>query len=335
LNFELEHYDLSHPEKKGKPYLEFWIKDDNERLYPKQRSRGVRWFLSFYLELKATSLEKNGKGKLLLIDEPGLSLHARAQEDVLKVFEDLKDDIQIVYSTHSPHLVNTDKLYRLLAVQRADECDDRSETRVFDVHSFSEVSGDTLSPIFTLLGTQISESNFIKERNNIVLEDNAVFYYINTLFGIFQPERKIYFLPSTGIKNVPLLLNLLLGWKLDFGALFCDNPDTQDVLNNVKEKVFLNNTAEMVRSMKILDGFPGVENLFSTIDFKKYILRKRIGITVSNLEFIESNNLNRIELASSFALHCQNNKITVEDFDDESRQNINKMISLVLSVMKN
>jgi hypothetical protein len=104
LNFELEHYDFSHPDKKGKPYLEFWIKDEHERLYPKQRSRGVRWFLSFFLELKATALENSSRGKILLIDEPGLSLHARAQEDVLKVFEDLKENIQIIYSTHSPHL---------------------------------------------------------------------------------------------------------------------------------------------------------------------------------------------------------------------------------------
>ncbi len=58
LNFELEHYDNSIPEKSGKPYLEFWIKDKQERLYPKQRSRGVRWFLSFYLELKATAIGK-------------------------------------------------------------------------------------------------------------------------------------------------------------------------------------------------------------------------------------------------------------------------------------
>ncbi|MEZ4999702.1 MAG: hypothetical protein R2727_03185 [Bacteroidales bacterium] len=42
--------------KAGKPYLEFWVKDEGERLYPKQRSRGVRWFLSFYLELMAASL---------------------------------------------------------------------------------------------------------------------------------------------------------------------------------------------------------------------------------------------------------------------------------------
>ena len=156
INFELEHYDFSHPVKKGKPYLEFWIKDEHERLYPKQRSRGVRWFLSFYLELKATSLKKSSAHNVLLIDEPGLSLHARAQEDVLKVFEDMKENIQILYSTHSPHLVNISKLYRILAIQRADEYNDKSESLIFDTKSLGNASGDTLSPIYSLIGTRLS-----------------------------------------------------------------------------------------------------------------------------------------------------------------------------------
>ncbi|RPI41157.1 MAG: hypothetical protein EHM46_06805, partial [Bacteroidetes bacterium] len=128
INFELSHYDHTHPEKSGKPYIEFWIKDDRERLYPKQRSRGVRWFLSFFLELKATAMDRSQKNKVLLIDEPGVSLHARAQEDVLKVFDDIKDQMQIIYTTHSPHLIDVNKLYRILAVQRAVEDDMNSET---------------------------------------------------------------------------------------------------------------------------------------------------------------------------------------------------------------
>ncbi|MZP55504.1 MAG: AAA family ATPase, partial [Bacteroidales bacterium] len=86
IQFELDHYNASCGDKAGKPYLEFWIKDEGERLYPKQRSRGVRWFLSFYMELKAAA-NLNNRNMVLLIDEPGVSLHARAQEDVLKVFE--------------------------------------------------------------------------------------------------------------------------------------------------------------------------------------------------------------------------------------------------------
>ncbi|MBA4322649.1 MAG: hypothetical protein C0408_07520, partial [Odoribacter sp.] len=68
IQFELDHYNSTFGEKAGRPYLEFWIKDEGERLYPKQRSRGVRWFLSFYMELKA-SATLSDKPIVLLVDE--------------------------------------------------------------------------------------------------------------------------------------------------------------------------------------------------------------------------------------------------------------------------
>ncbi|MCK4751649.1 MAG: AAA family ATPase, partial [Bacteroidales bacterium] len=149
IHFELEHYDHTHPDKMGKPYLEFWIKDEQERLYPSQRSRGVRWFLSFYLELKANAVENGDRSRVFLIDEPGLSLHARAQEDVLAVFDDIKERMQIIYTTHSPHLIDVNKLYRILAVQRAIEDDMKSETLVFSARSLNSATADTLSPIYS------------------------------------------------------------------------------------------------------------------------------------------------------------------------------------------
>ena len=329
INFELEHYDLSNSAKKGKPYLEFWIKDDKERLYPKQRSRGVRWFLSFFLELKATALEGKERKKILLIDEPGLSLHARAQEDVLKVFEDLKNNLQIVYSTHSPHLVNTDKLHRLLAVQRADEFNDHSETLVFDPHKLSLASGDTLSPIYTLMGTRLSESNFIQERNNIVLEDTHTFYYLKTLFEVFSPEEKIYFLPSNGINGIPLLVNMMLGWKLHYIVLLSDQKESREIYNQIKMQLFRGDDSLSSQKLIITKGIAGMEDLFSTIDFKKYVLNKRVGITETNLEYISDNKLSKIDLATSFALRCQSMQLKPQDFDEESRDNISRLISLV------
>jgi predicted ATP-dependent endonuclease of OLD family len=335
INFELEHYDLSNPGKKGKPYLEFWIKDEKERLYPKQRSRGVRWFLSFFLELKATALEDKGRKKILLIDEPGLSLHARAQEDVLKVFEDLKNDIQIIYSTHSPHLVNTDKLHRLLAVQRADEFNDHSETLVFDTQTLSQASGDTLSPIYTLMGTRLSESNFIQERNNIIVEDNHVFYLLKSIFEIFSPDEKVYFLPSTGVNNIPILVNMMIGWKLNYIVLLSDNKQGHEIYDQMKNLIFRGDDTLCSHKIIITEGIGGLEDLFSTIDFKKHILNKRVGITESNLEYIEDKQLSKTDLATYFAMRCHNLQLKPQDFDEESRENFKNLINHILQMIKN
>jgi predicted ATP-dependent endonuclease of OLD family len=326
IHFELEHYDNSHPDKMGKPYLEFWIKDDQERLYPKQRSRGVRWFLSFYLELKANAIENKERSRVFLIDEPGLSLHARAQEDVLKVFEDIKEDIQIVYSTHSPHLINLNKLYRLLAVQRAIEDDMRSETVIFSPKSLNDASTDTLSPIYTLMGTKMSDHQFVKKKNNIIVEDTPTYYFLSTIFDLASYHKELYFLPSTDVNNVPMLVNLLMGWRLDFIVLLDDDAEGNRVFQELRNNIYLNNDVIASKKLVRLDNLRSVEDLFSTIDFKNFVLHQRVGITEKNSEYIELNDISRAKLASDFILHVQDNGVKFEDFDEETRDNIKQLI---------
>jgi predicted ATP-dependent endonuclease of OLD family len=326
INFELEHYDNNHPEKKGKPYLEFWIKDNQERLYPKQRSRGVRWFLSFYLELKASAIKHKGKLRVFLIDEPGLSLHARAQEDVLKVFEDIKEDIQIIYTTHSPHLINISKLYRLLAVQRSIKDDMKSGTVVLDAKSLNEASIDTLSPIYTLMGTKLNDQQLIKEKNNLIIEDTVTYHYLKTIFNLIDFQKEIFLLPATDVFNVPALVNLLVGWKLDFVILLDDDDSGNQIYNDIKMHLFHNDDNLAAQKIIKIEDKLGIEDLFSTIDFKNLILNQRVGITESNMEYIENNNLSRNILASNFTLYIQKNNIKFEDFDEETRENISILI---------
>jgi ABC-type ATPase involved in cell division len=333
IHFELEHYDNSHPEKMGMPYLEFWIKDEQERLYPKQRSRGVRWFLSFYLELKANAIENSQQSRVFLIDEPGLSLHARAQEDVLSVFEDIKEDIQIIYSTHSPHLININKLYRLLAVQRAIEDDMKSETVIFDPRSLNEASTDTLSPIYTLMGTKLSDHQFVKKKNNVIVEDTPTYYFLSTIFELAGYDRELYFLPATDVNNVPALVNILMGWKLDFVVLLDDDPDGNKVYRELRRNHFGNNEEAASNKLLIMKSIGSIEDVFSTIDFKNFVLHKRVGITESNSEHIEMNELSRAKLAADFILDVQNNQLTINDFDEETVSRINMIIKLVDRVL--
>ena len=333
INFDLEHYGLNHHDKKGEPFLEFWIKDRRERLYPKQRSRGVRWFLSFYLELQATARLKSNRSRLLLIDEPGVSLHARAQEDVLKVFEDIKDKIQIIYTTHSPHLVDSNKLYRLLAVQRANDADDRSQTLVYSAKEISKASADTLSPIFTLMGTRINDQKFVQQKNNLIVDETSSFYYITTLMKMLNYKDELYVLPATGVQNIPVLVNMLLGWKLEFAVLLTGNDVSQNIYNTLKETVFFENGKNAESKILHLKEFPQIEDIFSTIDFKRFVLHERIGITESNSEFIKLNNYSRTKLASGFMLHVLHEKIKIDDFDEETRHNIQMLFGNIGEIL--
>jgi energy-coupling factor transporter ATP-binding protein EcfA2 len=328
LNFELEHYDYTHPEKSGKPYLEFWIKDKYERLYPKQRSRGVRWFLSFYLELKATA-KRNHIAQILLIDEPGLSLHARAQEDVLKVFEDLKDTIQIIYCTHSPHLIDPNKLYRILAIQRADELDDQSETVILDSGALYSASTDTLSPVYSLMGVRINNQDFIQSRNNIIVEDTLTYYYLNTFCSLLSCSPMPAIIPSTGLTNIPLLANVLLGWKVDFSILIMGESRAEDMLNEISTSFFFARKEDMNRKIIRITEFEFAEDVFSTLDFKKYVLQRREGITERNSDYIFEQGLSRTILASQFINYCEAKNIKINDFDHTTQENMRNLIKKI------
>jgi len=66
--------------------LAFYMHDKSDQ-YPDQRSKGFLWFLSFYLKLAAAQKKNPTRRRILLIDEPGSYLHARAQRDVLHLLE--------------------------------------------------------------------------------------------------------------------------------------------------------------------------------------------------------------------------------------------------------
>jgi len=298
-------------------------------LYPKQRSRGVRWFLSFYLELKASSLSKDEKGRVLLIDEPGLSLHARAQEDVLKVFEHIKDKMQIIYSTHSAHLIDIRKLHRLLAVQRAIENDESSETKVYNARSLAFASADTLTPVYTLIGSSLNEQQFIHKNNNVIIEDITTYYYLTVFRSLIGFKKEIYFLPASKISNITTMVNILLGWGLDFIVLTGNSSEGRKTHAALKNTLYLNDDKASQEHLVHLDNFYTIEDLFSTLDFKKFILHKRIGIPESNSEYIEENNILRPVLASGFMDYVEENEIKFDSFDEETRENFEHLFQML------
>ena len=328
IQFELDHYDSSYGNKAGKPYLEFWIKDEGERLYPKQRSRGVRWFLSFYMELMASANHKD-KQLVLLVDEPGVSLHARAQEDVLKVFESIKDKIQVIYTTHSPHLVEINKLHRILAVQRDDHYYYKSSTRIFDPLRLSAASPDTLTPLQSIMGNPMAGEEFSSNRINLIVNDTGSFYILKAIIFLMGLKGKISIIPSTNVSSIPLLCNILMGWGMDFAVLLFENNDEIKIAELLKETVFKTDSGCRELIIKMPEPFLNAEDLLSTLDFKCHILESREGITVPNSVYIREKELPRNFILSRFLSNVKEGKVKITDFDEESIENFRQITDLL------
>ena len=319
IEFELKHHDQAEAGKAGKPFLVFWIKDGEEKLYPKQRSKGVRWFTSFYLQLKATSLDKNKHGRIFLIDEPGGTLHARAQEDVIKVFEEIKEKVEIIYTTHSPYLINLKTVYRLLAVQRADAENDKSETLVLDAHKLGAASSDTLSPLYTLMGADFSSQI-------------SAFYYISSFWKLVGSTKTVHLLPATGVNNVPQLANLFLGWGLDFGVVVDDDSSGRGVYNMLKHDLFLDDEDEAKKHIMKIKDCHGIEDLFSKDNFKKYVLEnENESYKPINSEFMKRKP--KAVFALKFMLKVEKGEITVGNLDEQTQNNIKKLVSDIESLI--
>jgi predicted ATP-dependent endonuclease of OLD family len=90
------------------PILQLRIKNDRHRVTVSldERSCGFIWFFSFLAYFN--NVEQADETELiLLLDEPGLSLHACAQADLLRLIDErLAPRHQVLYTTHSPFMVD-------------------------------------------------------------------------------------------------------------------------------------------------------------------------------------------------------------------------------------
>jgi predicted ATP-dependent endonuclease of OLD family len=328
IQFELDHYNSSCSGKAGKPYLEFWIKDEGERLYPKQRSRGVRWFLSFYMELKASACN-DSRPMVLLVDEPGVSLHARAQEDVLKVFEDISPKIQIIYTTHSPHLVEINKLHRILAVQRDDINSFKSTTSILDPLRLSSATPDTLTPLQSILGNPMGKDGFSTVWFNLIVNDIGSFYLLNAIIHLTGFSSNISLIPSTDVTSIPLLCNILMGWGMEFGVLLFENESENQIEETLRKNIFKTEKSSKELIIKLPESFQNSEDLLSTLDFKNFIINTREGITVLNSAYIRDKEIPRNFLLSRFLSKVKSGQIKIKDFDEESLENFRLFTNLL------
>ena len=149
-----------------------------------ERSKGFQWFFSFYLTFLVES-RKAHHGAILLLDEPGLHLHIRAQQKLLGFFQRIATDNQLVYSTHSPFMVDPDHLDNVRTVYLAeDPTTKRSYTKVA-AGAEPEGDADTFLPLQAAFGYELAQTLFIGKKVLIVegITDYWLLKAISALLG--------------------------------------------------------------------------------------------------------------------------------------------------------
>ncbi|HEY5367920.1 MAG TPA: AAA family ATPase [Hanamia sp.] len=119
------------------------------------RSRGLQWFFSFFLVFLVETKEEHSN-TILLLDEPGLSLHPMAQYDLAKFFRKLSEDNQLIYTSHSPFLVDMENLANVKAVYVDSET---GRTKVSANLRYNEVdAAKSIYPVHAALGLTVSDT---------------------------------------------------------------------------------------------------------------------------------------------------------------------------------
>ncbi|MES2764569.1 MAG: AAA family ATPase [Bacteroidota bacterium] len=247
----------------GIPYLNFFIETNKgEYLPPAKRSQGFKWFLSFFLHLKAESARSNWL--MILFDEPGLHLHSKAQSDMIAVFEELSEKNQIIYSTHSPYLIDTTKLHRLKLVLNT-----KTNGTTIEKITSGKVHNqkDALKPIIDALGLEIASPFSVAKKKNVILEGISDFNYIQAMKKLIGKNYDIGFLPSMGASNVHLLMELCIGWGLDWAIIFDDKGATKD-FNKIRKNFFNDNDELARQKIYRITNCEGIEDAFTSEDMR-------------------------------------------------------------------
>jgi len=196
-------------------FFKIWVSDDKrpEEIELERRSTGLQWFLSFFLVFLVESQEAH-KGAIILLDEAGLSLHPIAQKDLIAFFDNLAKTNQILYTTHSPFLVDTANIDRAKVVYSDDEglTVASSDLRASD----DKLNEKSIYAVHAALGLSVSDI-LLQGCQPIIVEGPSDQHYFNAmkLYLIrnkkYAPNLELVFIPSGGVRGVAGVVSIVGG----------------------------------------------------------------------------------------------------------------------------
>jgi len=204
-----------------------------------ERSAGFVWFFSFLAQFKQLKKKPGNANAVILLDEPGLTLHGKAQGDLLRyIVERLLPDHQVIFTTHSPFMVPMARLADVRIVEDVitENPGKRPEIKGTKVRSdVLEVDGDTLFPLQGALGYEVTQSLFIGP-NTWLVEGPSDILYLHVLSQALQRRGRVgldpkwTLCPSGGIDKIAPFVRLFGGNRINVAVL-------SDIANGDKTKI--------------------------------------------------------------------------------------------------
>ncbi|MBN8866778.1 MAG: AAA family ATPase [Solirubrobacterales bacterium] len=232
-----------------------------------QRSAGFQWFFSFLAAF--SEFEGSENPVVVLLDEPALSLHGKAQADYLRFIDErLAKEHQVLYSTHSPFMVEPGKLHRVRIVE-----DRGPEEGAVVSDSVLARDPDSVFPLQAALGYDIAKSLFVGG-DNLVVEGTSDFAYLTLVSDRLKQsgkpgiDERWTISPVGGAQNIPTFV-ALLGSHLDVTVLI-DSSSKSSAVQRLNDMV-ASGLLEGSRLVPVGDALDtrnaDIEDLFAVEDY--------------------------------------------------------------------
>jgi predicted ATP-dependent endonuclease of OLD family len=205
------------------------------------RSRGLQWFFSFFLVFLVETKQGHANA-ILLLDEPGLSLHPLAQFDLAAFFRELAEGNQLIYTSHSPFLVDMDNLANVKAVFV-----DKStgHTKVSANLRYNDADAEkSIYPIHAALGLTVSDT-LLLGCIPVLVEGPSDQVYLSMIKryligkGKLLNNRELVFIPTGGVKGMGPVTKLVSSRDNDLPYVLLDSDRAgKDYIKQLKNGAY-------------------------------------------------------------------------------------------------
>ena len=245
-----------------------------------QQSRGFRWFFSVFCQF--TELRDQSSNILVLLDEPGLHLHAKAQQDFLTFLnEELSSQHKVIFSTHSPFMIDPRNLHQAKMV----ESDPDSGTNISeDVMNTGE---DTRLPLQNAFEFDLIDTLLIRPQT-LLVEGKSDHSYLYTMSEVLSEngrtslDTKWTVIPVGSGSNVPTFVSLFGGNDLDIGVLLDADGKEHQRKENIESRSVMDTDNVRDISAYIAEEQGDIEDLFSDNLYMELVNRAYSGALAQN-----------------------------------------------------
>lgn len=235
-----------------------------------ERSRGFVWFFSFLAYFSEIEQESN-RPLILLLDEPGLSLHAKAQADLLRFIDErLAPEHQVLFTTHSPFMVDPQKMHRVRTVE------DREEGGTTVSEDVLKADSDTVFPLMAAMGVDLTQTLWVGP-NVLLVEGPSDVVFLNHLSEALRStgreglDPRWVVTPGGGISKLPSFLSLFGANKMNVAVLTDSSAKEATTIQRLREVGRLGSTGLVQVGEVLKKEEADLEDLFTDALYLKLV----------------------------------------------------------------